>query len=177
MADLSQIQNRSGNRKAAVEMAFGDQAGGRAEAKELFRHLRRIRAAKEPVEHARTVDLCRQAAETLTPAGRGVDLQEHTIRNAREAARRAQEHQQHHEPLPSPKTRPGAKPGLRDGPVSESTKAPGSRGAAPSCNLYRYHSITAGSVSLNGAARYGFRQQKAKTATVADSGFGINPPG
>jgi hypothetical protein len=92
VADLSQIQNRSGDRKAAVGVAFEpDQNDRRAELKRLFRHLQRIRAAKEPVEHVRTVDLCRQAAETLTPSERALDLQEHALRNAQEAARRAAE--------------------------------------------------------------------------------------
>ena len=68
VADRSQIQNRSGDRKAAVEMAFEpDQNDRRAEVKQLFRHLQRVRAAKELAEHAQTVDLCRQAAERLSP--------------------------------------------------------------------------------------------------------------
>jgi hypothetical protein len=95
VADLSQIQNRTGDRKASVGMAFGDQADGRVEAKELFCHLRRIRAAKGPVEHARTVHLCRQAAEALEPDKDqkcAVDLQEHAIRSAQRAARRAEVH-------------------------------------------------------------------------------------
>lgn len=76
MADLSQVQNRTGDRKAAVEVAFEPaQNDWRAEVKRLFRHLQRVRAAKETVEHTRTVDLCRQAAETLGPA----NLQEHAI--------------------------------------------------------------------------------------------------
>jgi hypothetical protein len=37
------------------------------------------------------VNLCRQAAETLTPAGKGVDLQEHATRSAQKAARRGQQ--------------------------------------------------------------------------------------
>ena len=41
-----QIQNRIGDRKAAVEMAFEDQLGERAEVKWLFRHLQRIRSVK-----------------------------------------------------------------------------------------------------------------------------------
>jgi hypothetical protein len=65
---LSQIQNRTGDRKAAVEMAFEpDQNDRRAEVKRLSRHLQRVRAAKETVDHAQTVDLCRQAAETPEP--------------------------------------------------------------------------------------------------------------
>ena len=68
IAELSQIQNRTGDRKAAVEMALEDRLDERAELKRLFRHLQRVRAAKETVEHAQTVDLCRQAAETLGPA-------------------------------------------------------------------------------------------------------------
>jgi DNA-binding GntR family transcriptional regulator len=79
---LSQIQNRSGDRKAAVEMAFGASQGNRAQVKELFRQLQRVRAVKaEPAEPERVVTLCRQTAD---------DLQEHPIRNAREAARRAE---------------------------------------------------------------------------------------
>jgi hypothetical protein len=99
VADLSQIQNRTGDRKAAVEMAFEpDQNDRRAELKRLFRHLQRVRAAKETVEHAQTVDLCRQAAETLEPGKdqkRAADLQEHAIRNARKAARSAERHAWH----------------------------------------------------------------------------------
>jgi tRNA U34 5-carboxymethylaminomethyl modifying GTPase MnmE/TrmE len=101
VADLSQIQNRSGDCKAAVEMAFEDGLGGRAEMKRLFRHLQRLRAAKETVEHARTVDLCRQAAESLEPAERAkdqtqaVDLQKDAIRSAQEAAQRAAGHARH----------------------------------------------------------------------------------
>jgi hypothetical protein len=82
-------------------MAFENRLGDRAEAKELFCHLQRIRAAKEPIEHVRTVDLCRQADEALKPSendreqNRSVDLQEHAIRNAQEAARRTETHERH----------------------------------------------------------------------------------
>jgi hypothetical protein len=96
VANLSQIQNRSGDRKAAVEMAFEDGLGDRAEAKRLFRHLQRLRAANaERAEPERVVTLCRQTAETLEPAERAkdktqaVDLQKDAIRNAQEAPRRA----------------------------------------------------------------------------------------
>jgi hypothetical protein len=101
IADLSQIQNRTGDRKAAVEMACENRLGDRAEVKELFRHLQRLRAAKEPVEHVRTVDLCRQADEALKPIekdreqNRSVDLQEHAIRNAQQAARRPEAYERH----------------------------------------------------------------------------------
>jgi hypothetical protein len=90
---LSQIQNRSGDRKAAVEMAFEDGLGGRADVKRLFRHLQRIRAAKaEPAELERVVSLCRQVAESLEPSERAkektqaADLQKHAIRSVQEAA-------------------------------------------------------------------------------------------
>jgi len=99
VADLSQIQNRTGERKAAVEMAIEpDQNDRRAEVKRLFRHLQRVCAAREPVEHAQTVALCRQAAETLQPEKdqkRAVDLQKDAIRNARKAARSAAAHAWH----------------------------------------------------------------------------------
>jgi conjugative relaxase-like TrwC/TraI family protein len=99
VADLSRIQNRTGDRKAAVEMAFEpDQNDRRAEVKRLFRHLQRVRAAKGTVERARTVDLCRQAAEALEP-GRdqkhAADLQKGAIRTAQQAARRAEVHAWH----------------------------------------------------------------------------------
>ena len=88
MADLSQIQNRSGDRKAAVEMVFDASPGDRAEVKELFRQLQRARS--KAAEPERLVELCRQAAQTLEP-GRArtqdADLQEHAMRNAQEAAR------------------------------------------------------------------------------------------
>ena len=98
VADLSQIQNRSGDCKVSVEMAFEpDQNDRRAEVKRLFRHLQRIRAARvEPAEPERTVNLCRQAAESLEPVRdqkRTADLQEHAIRSAQEAARRAETHE------------------------------------------------------------------------------------
>jgi hypothetical protein len=90
IADPSQIQNRTGDRKAAVEMALGNSQGDRAEVKELFRQLQRIRAMKaEAAEPKRVADLCRQVAEGLERA----DLQEHAIRNAQETARGLQEHQ------------------------------------------------------------------------------------
>jgi hypothetical protein len=86
VADPSQIQDRSGDRKAAVEMAFGASRGNRAQVKELFRQLQRVRAVKaEPAEPERVVNLCRQAA---------ADLQQHAIRNVQEATRRAETHQQ-----------------------------------------------------------------------------------
>ena len=51
VADLSQIQNRAGDRKAAVEMGFGASQDNRAQVKELFRRLQRVRAVKvEPAE-------------------------------------------------------------------------------------------------------------------------------
>jgi hypothetical protein len=100
IADLSQIQNRSGDRKAAVEMAFGNAQGERAEMKELFRQLQRIRAMKaKPVEPERLVNLCRQAADALETGKeqkRAAGLQEHAIRSAQEAARRTEAHEQHH---------------------------------------------------------------------------------
>jgi hypothetical protein len=101
-ADLSQIQNRSGDRKAAVGMAFGpDQNDRRAEVKRLFRHLQRVRAAKEPVEHAQTVDLCRQAAETLEP-GQETKSTPWTFNKApsgtlRGAAKQREAHERHHD--------------------------------------------------------------------------------
>ena len=101
VADRSQVQNWSGDRKAAVEMAFEpDQNDRRAEVKRLFRHLQRIRVAKETVEQARTVDLCRQAAETLEPGKdqkHAVDPQQGAIRNAQEAARRVEARERHAE--------------------------------------------------------------------------------
>ena len=98
-ADLSQIQNQTGDRKAAVGMAFEpDQNDRRAELKQPFRHLERIGAAKETVEHAQTVDLCRQAAEALEP-GKGqeqaADLQPGASRSAQQAARSAEAHERH----------------------------------------------------------------------------------
>jgi hypothetical protein len=96
VADLPQIQNRTGDRKAAVEMAFEDGLGGRADVKRLFRHPQQIRAAKaEPAELERVVSLCRQVAESLEPAERAkektqaVDLQKRATRSAQEAARHA----------------------------------------------------------------------------------------
>jgi hypothetical protein len=96
---LSQIQNRTGDRKAAVEMAFEEGLGDRAEVKRLFRHLQQIRAANaEPAEPERVVSLCRQAAESLEPAERAkektqaVDLQKRATRSAQEAARHAAQH-------------------------------------------------------------------------------------
>jgi hypothetical protein len=66
IADLSQIQNQTGNRKAAMGMALGASQGDRAQVKELFRQLQRIRAVKaEPADAERVVNLCRQAAEAL----------------------------------------------------------------------------------------------------------------
>ena len=99
VANLSQVQNRSGGCKAAVGMAFEpDQNDRRAELKQPFRHLERIRAAKETVEHAQTVDLCRQAAEALEP-GKGqeqaADLQPGASRSAPQAARSAEAHERH----------------------------------------------------------------------------------
>jgi hypothetical protein len=100
IADLSQIQNRTGDCKAPVEMAFGNSQGDRAQVKELFRQLRRIRAVKaEPAERKRMVNLCRQAAQVLEPGragGQAADLQERAIRNAQEAARQAEAHKRHH---------------------------------------------------------------------------------
>jgi len=87
VADLSQIQNRTGDRKAVVEMAFEDGLGDRAEAKRLFRHLQRLRAAKaERAEPERAMDLCRQAAEPLEREGQDqaqsqtIDLQQDPLR-------------------------------------------------------------------------------------------------
>jgi hypothetical protein len=88
IAGLSQVQNRTGDRKAAVEITFDASQSDRAEAKEPFRHFQRIRAAKEPVEHARTVHLCRQTGEALKPIEndkgqkRSADLQKGAIRSA-----------------------------------------------------------------------------------------------
>ena len=79
-------------------MAFEERLGDRTEVKRLFRQLRRIRATKEAVEHTQTMDLCRQAAETLESSKdqkRAVDLQEHAIRNAQKSARRAEAHERH----------------------------------------------------------------------------------
>ena len=93
VADPSQIQNRTGNRKAAVEMAFEpDQNDRRAELKQPLQPLQRIRSVKaEPPERA--ANLCRQAAEALEP-GKGqkrvADLQEHATRSAQKAARGAE---------------------------------------------------------------------------------------
>jgi hypothetical protein len=99
IADLSQIQNRSGDRKAAVEMSFDASDSDRAEVKQLFRQLQRIRAVRaEIAEPERVVSLCRQAAEALEPGKdqkRAADLQEHAIRSAQEAARRAQAQKWH----------------------------------------------------------------------------------
>jgi hypothetical protein len=98
VADRSQSQNRSGDRKAAVQMAFEpDQNDRRAELKRLFRQLQRVRAVKaEPAEPERVVNLCRQAAEALEPAGRAgaktqaADPQEHAKRSVQEVGRRAE---------------------------------------------------------------------------------------
>jgi hypothetical protein len=100
VADLSPIQNRSDDRKVSVEMAFEpDQNDRRAELKQLFQRLQRIRSVKaEPPERERVVHLCRQAAQTLEPGrtrGQAADLQEHAIRNAQEANRRAEAHERH----------------------------------------------------------------------------------
>jgi hypothetical protein len=49
IADLALIEKHSAERKAAVEMALEPNGqDGRAEVKELFQQLQRIRAAKEP---------------------------------------------------------------------------------------------------------------------------------
>ena len=85
-------------------MAFEpDQNERRAEVKQLFRQLQRIRAAKaERAEPERVVELCRQAAESLEP--KLADLQRGTIKapaktfhkgHAQKAARRAAAPQQH----------------------------------------------------------------------------------
>jgi hypothetical protein len=83
-------------------MAFEpDQNDRRAEVKQPFRHLQRIRAAKETLEHAPTVNLCRQTAETIE-ASKGqtqaVDIQEHAIRSAQKAARHAAQHARQDDP-------------------------------------------------------------------------------
>jgi hypothetical protein len=57
IADLSQIQNRTGDRKAAVKMAFEDGLDDRAELKRLFRHLQRVRAARRAEAHERHMAL------------------------------------------------------------------------------------------------------------------------
>jgi hypothetical protein len=67
-----------------------DQNDRRAELKRLFRHLQRVRAAKEAFEHAQTVSLCRQAAETPEPGKdqkHAVDPRKGAIRNAQQATR------------------------------------------------------------------------------------------
>ena len=97
-----------------------DQNDRRAEVKRLFRHLQRVRADKETIEHARTVDLCRPAAETLEPGKeqkQAVYFQEHAIRDAREAARQTEAHGWHEAPRPDAETRSGPKPGPRHGPL------------------------------------------------------------
>ena len=99
VADLSQIQNRSGDRKASVGMAFEpDQNDRRAELKQPLQQLQRIRSVKaEPPE--RVANLCRQAAEALEPGKgqkRAADLQEHATRSAQKAARGAEAHERHH---------------------------------------------------------------------------------
>jgi hypothetical protein len=120
IADPSQIQNRTGDRKAAVEMAFEpDQNDRRAEVKRLFRHLQRIRAAKEMIEHARTMDLCRQAAETIEASK--AQSQAGTSKSTPSAApRRLSDAPQKcsgtlRGAVPSPETRAPAKPGARQG--------------------------------------------------------------
>jgi hypothetical protein len=117
VADLSQVQNRTGDRKAAVEMALEDGLGDRAEAKRLFRHLQRIRAAKaEPAEPERVVNLCRQAAGALEPAERAkektqaVDLQKGAIRSAQEAARTREAPTRSYDPAETRKRQRGARP-------------------------------------------------------------------
>jgi hypothetical protein len=92
-ADLSQIQNRTGDRKAAVEMAFEpDQNDRRAEVKRFFRQLQRIRSIEaEPAEPERVVNLCRQAAQSLEPQLRtynGVQSRRRRNRSTRNSARR-----------------------------------------------------------------------------------------
>jgi hypothetical protein len=94
VADLSQIQNRTGDRKAAVEMAFEpDQNDRRAEVKQLFRQLQRVRSrTAEPAEPKRVVELCRQASEALEP--NVADLQEHAIKTPAREFHKAQERAQ-----------------------------------------------------------------------------------
>ncbi|MBV9490572.1 MAG: hypothetical protein JO069_12745, partial [Verrucomicrobia bacterium] len=66
IADLSQIQNRKGDRKAATEMALEpDQNDRRAEV-ELFRQLQRLRSpGVAETDRAKALDRCRQAAEAI----------------------------------------------------------------------------------------------------------------
>jgi hypothetical protein len=124
VAGLSQIQNRSGDRKASVEMAFEpDQNDRRAEAKELFRQLQRIRAVKaEPAGPGRVVTLCRQPAQSLEP--QVADLQRGAIKTPaqsfhkeqrQKAARRAQVQPQHEDLDQTAEIRAGPKPGPRPG--------------------------------------------------------------
>jgi hypothetical protein len=180
VADLSQIQNRNGDRKAAVEMAFEDRLDDRDEMKWLFRHLQRIRAAKETGEHARTVDLCRQAAETLEPSKvktQAVDLQEHAIRSAQESARQAKVLERHAE-LTRPKNAPWSAGVATRWACERGHEGAGFSGCgAPVQRLplsldsgFRRCRLTARRVSALGS-------RKQKTANDRSSGgFVINPP-
>jgi hypothetical protein len=95
-----EIQNRAGDRKETVEIAFTASQSDRVQVKELFRQLQRIRAVKAaPAEPERVVNLCRQTTQALEPAEKGkaktqaVDVQERAIRKAQKAARRAKAHE------------------------------------------------------------------------------------
>jgi hypothetical protein len=76
VADLSQIQNRTGDRKAAVELEFEPgQHDRRTHVQELFRQLQRIKTNGAEVPRERVVEMCQKVA---------ADLQEHAIKTPEE---------------------------------------------------------------------------------------------
>ena len=66
IADLSQIQLRKGDRKAATEMALQPAENDRRPEVELFRQLQRLRSPNvAETDRAQAVARCRQAAEAI----------------------------------------------------------------------------------------------------------------
>jgi conjugative relaxase-like TrwC/TraI family protein len=99
-ADLSQIQSRKGDRKAAVEMELAPSLDDQRPEVKLFRKLQQLRScSKEEPDHKQTVDLCRAAAEALEPKREQVrsNCQARTIEPPDLHAIRAQEEVTHRE--------------------------------------------------------------------------------
>jgi hypothetical protein len=87
IADLSQIQARKGDRKAATEMALAPAEDDRRPEVELFRQLQRLRSPNvAATDRAKTLDRCRRAAEAL---GKQTDLQPDAIRTPAPPERQA----------------------------------------------------------------------------------------
>jgi hypothetical protein len=87
VADLSQIQLRKGDRKAATEMALQPGENDRRPEVELFRQLQRLRSPNvAATDRAKTLARCRQAAEAL---GKQTDLQPGAIRTPAQPERQA----------------------------------------------------------------------------------------